>query len=121
MQAEIQLKFNEVDTALKILKSHIDWDNSILKVNELSELVDKPDFWNDTAKAQIIMRDKKNLEKIIDTIKDLYNETNTIIKIDNNEMNDQFLNLIEDFNDNNLDNLIKVKHLLNKLLNSYEG
>ena len=43
------------------------------------------------------------------------------IKIDNNEMNDQFLNLIEDFNDNNLDNLIKVKHLLNKLLNSYEG
>ena len=43
------------------------------------------------------------------------------IKIDNNEMNDQFLNLIEDFNDNNLNNLIKAKHLLNKLLNSYEG
>jgi len=40
------------------------------------------------------------------------------IKIDNNEVSDEFFNLIEDFNGNNS---IKVKHLLNKLFNIYEG
>ena len=32
MQAEIQLKFNEVEYALKILKKHIDWENSITQL-----------------------------------------------------------------------------------------
>jgi len=43
------------------------------------------------------------------------------IKIDNNDISDQFLNIIEGFNDNNLNNLLKSKRLINKLLSIYEG
>ena len=43
------------------------------------------------------------------------------IKIDNNEVSDQFLNVLEGFTDNNSNNLIKSRRLLNKLLNIYEG
>ena len=43
------------------------------------------------------------------------------VKIDNNEVSDQFLNVIEGFNDNNSNNLNKSRRLLNKLLNIYEG
>ena len=43
------------------------------------------------------------------------------VKIDNRELGDQFLNIIEGFNDNNSNNLIKTRRLLNKLLDIYEG
>ena len=43
------------------------------------------------------------------------------IKINNNEMNDQFLNLLQGFSDNDSNNSIKSRRLLNELLNIYEG
>ena len=43
------------------------------------------------------------------------------VKIDNIEVSTQFFNIIEGFKDNNLNNLIKTKVLLNELLSIYEG
>ena len=43
------------------------------------------------------------------------------IKVDNNEVNTQFLNIVESFKDNNLNNLVKTRRLLNKLLSVYDG
>ena len=43
------------------------------------------------------------------------------IKIDNNEVSVQFFNIVEGFMDNNLNNLIKTRRLLNELLSVYEG
>ena len=43
------------------------------------------------------------------------------IKIDNNEVSDQFLNIVDGFNDNNSNNLTKSRKLLNELINLYEG
>ena len=41
--------------------------------------------------------------------------------IDNNEVSDQFLNIIEGFNDNSLNNLTKSRRIINQLFNAYEG
>jgi hypothetical protein len=38
------------------------------------------------------------------------------VKIDNNKVGDQILNIIEEFEDNNLNNKVKTKRLLNNLL-----
>ena len=81
MQAEIQLKFNEVEYALKILKKHIDWENSINKLNSLNLLIEVPNFWNDASNAQSIMRDKKKLEKIIEVVKFVETEKNSLIEL----------------------------------------
>ena len=43
------------------------------------------------------------------------------VKINNKKVSDQFLNTIEDFKNNNLNNLVKSKRLINKLLSIYEG
>ena len=109
MQAEIQLKFNEVDYALDILKKHVDWNNSISKLRELSSLIENPNFWNDSSKAQIIMRDKTNLEKIIETIKNIENEKLNLIDI---------LYLAEQENDNDLieDTNLQIEDLVKRCL-----
>ena len=109
MQAEIQLKFNEVDYALDILKKHVDWNNSISKLRELSSLIENPNSWNDSSKAQIIMRDKTNLEKIIETIKNIENEKLDLIDI---------LYLAEQENDNDLieDTNLQIEDLVKRCL-----
>ena len=43
------------------------------------------------------------------------------VKINNKNVSDQFLNVIEGFNDNNLNNLVKSRRLLNKLISIYAG
>ena len=81
MQSEIQLKFNEVDNTLLILKKHIDWENAIEKLNQIDLLIENPNFWNDTSNAQLIMRDKKNLEKTIDVIKSIEIEKSSLFEL----------------------------------------
>ena len=43
------------------------------------------------------------------------------VKIDNNKTSDQFMSIIDGFKDNNLNNLIKSRRLLNELIDAYEG
>ena len=43
------------------------------------------------------------------------------VKVDNKEVSDEFLIIIEEFNDNNFNNLTKSRRLLNKLFTIYEG
>ena len=43
------------------------------------------------------------------------------IKIDNNELNNNEMNILEGFNDNDKNNLIKTRRLLNELFSAYEG
>ena len=43
------------------------------------------------------------------------------IKINNNEVNDQFLNLLDEFNDGSSNNLVKSRLLINRLLEAYDG
>ena len=43
------------------------------------------------------------------------------VKIDNNKTSDQFMNIIDGFRDNNLNNLIKSRRLLNELIDAYVG
>ena len=81
MQSEIQLKFNEVDHALHILKKHIDWENAIDKLNKINTSIEDPNFWNDTSNAQLIMRDKKILEKTIDVIKSIEIEKSGLVEL----------------------------------------
>ncbi len=69
MQAEIQIKFNEIDHTIKILKKHVSWENSLDRIIELNNLVESQNFWDDTIKAQSIMKEKKQLAKTIDQIK----------------------------------------------------
>ncbi|MDA7714450.1 hypothetical protein N8824_04025 [Candidatus Pelagibacter sp.] len=43
------------------------------------------------------------------------------VKINNNKTSDQFMNIIEGFKDNDLNNLVKTRTILNELLGAYDG
>ncbi|MDC3089088.1 peptide chain release factor 2 [Alphaproteobacteria bacterium] len=69
MQTEIQVKFKEIDNGLSILKKHFNWEQSLNRTKELDELIETQNFWRDSSKAQVIMREKKQIEKNLDLIK----------------------------------------------------
>ena len=69
MQAEIQVKFNDIVHAINFLKKHFNWEDSLNRIKEFNRLVEIQNFWDDAIKAQTIMREKKQLEKTIDQIK----------------------------------------------------
>ena len=81
MQAEIQIKFNEIEHALNILKKHFNWEDSLNRIKDFNKLVEMQSFWNDTIKAQSIMRDKKQLEKTIDQIKSVEIEKEDLFEL----------------------------------------
>ena len=81
MQAEIQTKFNDIDYAINILKKHFNWENSLNRVNEFNKLVETQNFWDNTIRAQSIMKEKKQLEKIIDQIKSIQIEKDNLFEL----------------------------------------
>ena len=96
MQAEIQLKFNEVEYALKILKKHVDWENSITQLNKLNLLIEDPLFWNNASNAQLIMKDKKHLEKTIEVVKSIETEKNSLVELINLAVEESDQDFIEE-------------------------
>ena len=93
MQAEIQIKFNDIDNIINILKKHFNWKNSINRLRELNDFVESQNFWDDNIKAQSIMKEKKQLEKTIDQIKYVEIEKDNLFEL---------IQLAEEEKDNNL-------------------
>ncbi|MDE1930367.1 MAG: peptide chain release factor 2 [Alphaproteobacteria bacterium] len=63
MRAEIEAIAEEIRRALALLRRHLDWDKSNARLTELNMAVEAPDFWNDSARAQQLMRERTRLEK----------------------------------------------------------
>ncbi|HYL49709.1 MAG TPA: peptide chain release factor 2 [Stellaceae bacterium] len=63
MRAEIEAIAEEIRRALALLRRHLDWDKSNGRLAELNRAVEAPDFWNDSDRAQQLMRERTRLEK----------------------------------------------------------
>ena len=81
MQTEIQVKFKEIDNGLSILKKHFNWEQSLNRTKELDVLIETENFWRDSSKAQVIMREKKQIEKNLDRIKFIEIEKNNLYEL----------------------------------------
>ena len=137
--------FNEAKLKLRALNGKISFDNSVFINNNIGLIeVSKSDLFleNDklilTANLSIDIKNTDKLYSFLNTNKRLRKNIKNIklniiydflsneivfknIKIDDNEVSDQFLNIVEGFNDNNSNNLTKSRKLLNELINLYEG
>ncbi|MAZ99202.1 MAG: peptide chain release factor 2 [Rhodospirillaceae bacterium] len=63
MRAEIASIADEIRQSIELLRRHLDWDQSTLRLSELNALASAPEFWEDPIKAQEIMRERTYLEK----------------------------------------------------------
>ena len=137
--------FNEAKIELRVLNSKISFDNSIFINNNIGLIeVSNSDLFleNDklilTANLSINIKNTDRLYSFLNTNKRLRKNIKNIklnitydflsneivfknIKIDDNEVSDQFLNIVEGFNDNNYNNLTKSRKLLNELIKLYAG
>ena len=137
--------FNEAKIKLKVLNGKISFDNTIFINNKIGLIeVSKSDLFleNDklflTANLSIDIKNTDKLFSFLNTSKKSRKNIKNIklniiydflsneiefknIKINGNEVSDQFLNIVEGFNDNNSNNLTKSRRLLNELLGLYEG
>ena len=69
MRAEIQTLVDEIEQALVLLKKHIGWNDAEERLAALNAEAEAPDFWNDTANAQKMMRQRQELENNIDRVR----------------------------------------------------
>ena len=81
MQTDIQTKFNNIDHAINILKKHLNWENSLNILAEYNSLVESPNFWKNTIKAQLTMKEKKQLEKKINQVKSVEIEKENLFEL----------------------------------------
>jgi hypothetical protein len=135
--------FNEAKIELRVLNGKISFDNSVFINNNIGLIeVSKSDLFleNDrlilTANLSIDIKNtdklysflitnkrlRKNIKNIkLDIIYDFLSNEIVFknIKVDDNEVSDQFMNIVEGFIDNNSNNLTKSRKLLNELINLY--
>jgi peptide chain release factor 2 len=74
MQAETQAKIDVISSTLELLRKHINFDEALVRLDDLETQTTIPDFWNDQATAQDVMREKNRLERQINLIKDMQAE-----------------------------------------------
>jgi len=137
--------FNEAKLELSVLNGKISFDKSIFINNNIGLIeVSNSDLFleNDklifTANLSIDIKNADRFYSFLNTNKKLRKNIKNIklniiydflsneivfknIKIDDNKVSDQFLNIVEGFNDNNSNNLTKSRKLLNELINLYVG
>ncbi|HEY9081117.1 peptide chain release factor 2 [Magnetovibrio sp.] len=74
MRAEIEAVTQDLKQSLELLRRHLDYDQAVLRLEELNALAEAPDLWNDAAKAQALMKERTKLDGLIKEIDDLVAE-----------------------------------------------
>ncbi|WP_155976348.1 peptide chain release factor 2 [Novispirillum itersonii] len=65
MRAEAQQLVDEIKQAMALLRRHLDWENALLRLDEVNALAEDPNLWNNAANAQTVMRERTQLENSI--------------------------------------------------------
>ena len=66
MRAEIEALAQDIRNSLALLKRHLNWDEALRRLDELTALSENPELWNDAAAAQTLMRERTQLADAVD-------------------------------------------------------
>ena len=109
--------------SLQIINSNLFYKNNELIFNSdiLIEIKNSKNLFSFLNTGKASRKDFKTI--LINLDYDFLNNTIKFnnLKIDNNDTSDQFLTIIDEFNDKYLNNSNKTRRLLNKLLKAYAG
>lgn len=68
MSAETEHKAEAIRSCLALLRQHLDWEQSIKRLGDLTRASEAPDLWDSPDKARELLREKTNLEGMIDDV-----------------------------------------------------
>ncbi|HPF23779.1 MAG TPA: peptide chain release factor 2 [Hyphomonas sp.] len=74
MSAEIKSLVDQIRQSAALLRRRLDWDTATKRLDELTNLSEKPDFWDDPQAAQAMMRERQKLAEGIETVESLTRE-----------------------------------------------
>jgi len=74
MRAEMQTLADEITQAISLLRRHLDWEVANRRLADLNVAAEDPDLWADAGKAQVLMKERQQLETGISSINALENE-----------------------------------------------
>ncbi|WP_413154665.1 peptide chain release factor 2 [Bartonella sp. cb54] len=69
MRAEIETLVDEIQQAIKLLRGHLDWDQSLKRLEYLNQKVEDPTLWDNAQQAQDMMRERQRLEDSMNGIR----------------------------------------------------
>ena len=69
MRAEIEAIASEVRQSLGLLRRHVDWDNALVRLDELNAMAEDPRLWENAAQAQKVMRERTHLDQAIGSVR----------------------------------------------------
>ncbi|MBV9558385.1 MAG: peptide chain release factor 2 [Pseudolabrys sp.] len=91
MRAETQTLIADIKQSLGLLRRHLDVDASKRRLAELNKEAENPDLWNDSARAQKLMRERDSLDdqlNAIGRIEQEFDDQLTMVELGESE-NDQ--------------------------------
>ncbi|MBD8875729.1 peptide chain release factor 2 [Roseibium polysiphoniae] len=71
MRAEMEAIVDEIKQAISLLRRHLDWDQALVRLDELNAASEDPELWNDPTKAQKMMRERQQLDDGINGVRGL--------------------------------------------------
>ena len=74
MRAEMQTLADEITSTISLLRRHLDWEKAIARLATLNEAAEDPDLWSDAGKAQLLMKERQQLETGVSSINRLETE-----------------------------------------------
>ncbi|MDH3229991.1 MAG: peptide chain release factor 2 [Alphaproteobacteria bacterium] len=81
MRAEVQTIADSIKQSLELLRRHLDYDAATRRLDELNALSEDPDLWNDSARAQKLMRERTHLESAIGAYRETVQEYEDAIEL----------------------------------------
>ncbi|MEZ5946809.1 MAG: peptide chain release factor 2 [Hyphomonas sp.] len=81
MSAEIKSLIDQIRQSAGLLRRRLDWDTATKRLDELTNLSERPDFWDDPQAAQAMMRERQKLAEGIETVEVLTKEADDALEL----------------------------------------
>ncbi|MFN4184349.1 MAG: peptide chain release factor 2 [Hyphomonas sp.] len=76
MSADIRSLIEKIESSAALLRRRLDWDTATKRLDELTALSERPDFWDDPQEAQAMMRERQKLADGIALVQTLEKDVN---------------------------------------------
>lgn len=80
MRAEGQAHIDRIEAALQLVRQSLDWERALRRLDELNAKAEDPTLWDDPKEAQNIMREQKQLDSAIKTVREITSEMNDAVE-----------------------------------------
>ena len=74
MRAEGQAYIARIEAALALVRKFLDWDRALRRFDELNARVEDPKLWDNPKEAEKVMRERRQLEAAIGTVREIGQE-----------------------------------------------